>query len=121
MDFACRYGGDEFSLVLPHTDTAQALELCRRLIKRFEEADTDDVTLSIGIAQIGPERFVDTDTLVQWADARMYVAKQASRTAPGHHIQAPLDVAGDAVDGPCPAMVDRLMPPPRRHHKTATA
>ena len=120
VDFPCRYGGDEFSLVLPHTDTVQALELCRRLIKRFDESDTEDVTLSIGIAQIGPERFVDTDTLVQWADARMYVAKQASRTEPGHHIQAPLGEAGPAADRPCPAIVDRLAPSLRRHHKTAS-
>ncbi len=121
VDFPCRYGGDEFSLVLPHTDTAQALELCRRLIKRFDESDTDGVTFSIGIAQIGPDEFTSVDTLVQWADARMYLAKEASRKAPGHHIQVSLNEVGEVPAGPHPSFVDRLGSDQGHHHETATA
>lgn len=86
-DLPCRYGGDEFCLVLPHTRLSQAQELCRRLIENFDATETGGVTFSMGVAQIGPEHYADADTLVQWADARMYEAKLASRIRPGHHIR----------------------------------
>lgn len=74
IDFPCRYGGDEFCLALPECSLADAETACRRLIEQFQ-GRVADVTLSIGIVQTGPERFVEPDELLRQADAKMYAAK----------------------------------------------
>ena len=58
-DLACRYGGEEFVLILPGTDLEGARNVCERLRKRVEEArfeyDTAKIkiTVSIGVTQPG--------------------------------------------------------------------
>ncbi|MDA3920862.1 MAG: GGDEF domain-containing protein [Salinisphaera sp.] len=80
----CRIGGEEFSIILPATDAAQAVaiadELCRTMRQspwRFDSTAVS-VTLSMGVAQLG----VDGDelkTLFQAADHRMYRSKSQGR------------------------------------------
>ncbi|MEO5374181.1 MAG: GGDEF domain-containing protein [Alphaproteobacteria bacterium] len=86
-DWACRYGGDEFCIILPRTRTAEARGLCQRLIERFDGKPTRNVTFSLGIAETGPATFIDMNQLVRNADALMYVAKAESKINPGHHIR----------------------------------
>ncbi|MBI5723279.1 MAG: GGDEF domain-containing protein [Planctomycetes bacterium] len=84
-DIPARYGGDEFCAILPDTPAGQAEVFCRRLIEAFDADATlcdSGTSLSIGIAQTGPEEFFDADSIIRLADKAMYKAKEKS----GHAI-----------------------------------
>lgn len=93
VDIACRYGGDEFCIIMPRTDLTQAGLACERLIEIFQDAAGDAVTLSIGIVQTGPEAFNDPDALIKAADGLMYQAKSKSKAVPGHFIEQMIQAA----------------------------
>jgi diguanylate cyclase (GGDEF)-like protein len=79
-DLACRYGGEEFMLILPHTPLDGAVRCAERLRTAIAECDVDGlgVTVSIGVAcfdgMAGP-----ADDLVEVADRRLYLAKRGGR------------------------------------------
>jgi diguanylate cyclase (GGDEF)-like protein/PAS domain S-box-containing protein len=82
-DISCRYGGDEFLLVLPDSsleDTHQRLDQIRLLIKeqaiRYGEKLLAPVTISIGIAAAKENGFV-TRELIGACDEALLAAKQA--------------------------------------------
>ncbi|MCW8827190.1 MAG: GGDEF domain-containing protein [Gammaproteobacteria bacterium] len=81
IDIPCRYGGDEFCLVLPNCTIDNARIICKKIIAGFTNK-YPDFSLSIGISQTGPEEFVDIDELVKIADKNMYLAKKVD----GSHI-----------------------------------
>lgn len=84
-DFGCRYGGDEFCIIMPHSDVGQACTMYNRLIEQFDSGKTQNITFSAGIAQTGPSNFVDYDQLIKEADTLMYLAKARSKKEPGHY------------------------------------
>lgn len=86
-DLACRYGGDEFCIVLPNSTLAEAELLCHRLTGRFDCRDTGGVTFSMGVVQSCRDRRLEMNEMVRLADAKMYQAKELSHAEPGHHIQ----------------------------------
>ncbi len=87
-DFACRYGGDEFTIIMPRTNAASAEQVCRRLAQAPLNFDSGDIpiSLSIGYVTTGPDEFDDIDTLIKKADQAMYVAKEAAHQHGGSHI-----------------------------------
>jgi len=81
-DFAGRYGGEEFLLLLPDTDSQGSLdaaEQVRTAIETIKLPQVDGVvTASLGVATY-PTDALDSGTLVRMADRALYAAKAAGR------------------------------------------
>jgi diguanylate cyclase (GGDEF)-like protein len=81
-DSAFRIGGDEFALLLPQTDSPQALALCRRVQTVFAEM-LQPLQLSVTVGMdhgvaIFPQDAEHADQLVRIADERLYRLKHAN-------------------------------------------
>ncbi|MBL8572952.1 MAG: PleD family two-component system response regulator [Hyphomicrobiaceae bacterium] len=86
IDLACRYGGEEFVVVMPETDMALAYMVAERLRQRVASepfmvaggSKAIDVTISIGIGAL--EKADDTpETIIKRADQAVYLAKRTGR------------------------------------------
>jgi two-component system cell cycle response regulator len=85
IDLACRYGGEEFVVVMPETDMAVATMVAERLRRRIasepfpiqQGAKTIEVTISIGLAAL--ERDEDAAKVFKRADQALYRAKRDGR------------------------------------------
>jgi two-component system, cell cycle response regulator len=75
VDMGFRYGGDEFTVVLPETDLAQAQVVAERVRESFQSKDFNGLTLSLGVAQY--KEGMDVRQFVQSADELMYHAKRS--------------------------------------------
>lgn len=80
-DIVCRLGGDEFLIIAPDTDFAQALELARKVIETAQPVLSDaneviwDGSLSVGTAEVTPE-IAHQEELISRADKAMYLSKR---------------------------------------------
>lgn len=83
-DILCRWGGEEFLLLLPNTHLQDAVLLGERLLDcarriRLSKVDSDlTVTFSMGIAEASPH-LDSVDELINEADKRVYRAKSAGK------------------------------------------
>lgn len=84
-DVACRYGGEEFVLILPETAVRSAemradVIRCafKSLVQRQDHGRSKTLTLSIGIAA-APEHGLSSKALLEAADAALYRAKNDGR------------------------------------------
>jgi diguanylate cyclase (GGDEF)-like protein len=84
-DVACRFGGDEFILILPECsleDTMLRAQSLRRLVEDasflFDDADVGRVTLSMGVSAL-PDHGSDSKELMRAADRALYAAKKNGR------------------------------------------
>jgi len=82
-DFAFRIGGDEFALLLPQTDTEQAVTLCRR-VRSLYEAEVAPLKLEVGVTldfgvAVHPQDGDQTGDLLHTADERLYELKRSGR------------------------------------------
>ena len=83
-DLIFRYGGDEFVLLLPHTDKPQAAALANRLLERIRSVPFVgdpplSITMSTGVASY-PEDASNPKALFEIADQRHYFAKRMGRS-----------------------------------------
>jgi two-component system cell cycle response regulator len=86
IDLACRYGGEEFVIVMPDTDMAVATTVAERLRRRIaaepfaiqQGAKTIEVTISIGISTLDPKSDSALN-LLKRADQALYRAKRDGR------------------------------------------
>ncbi len=81
-DILCRYGGEEFAVVLPNTDIEQAVAVAERLRSAISQAQMPvaklRVTASLGVSVIS-EATLDPQEMLDQADKGLYVAKRQGR------------------------------------------
>jgi diguanylate cyclase (GGDEF)-like protein len=87
-DLTCRFGGEEFAILLPHTGADEAYQISERLRESLAKipvlaghggaGDLGTITVSIGVAAVHTTRRDLTDLLAT-ADAALYEAKRSGR------------------------------------------
>jgi len=87
-DFAARYGGDEFTLVLPQQSHVTGAEgLAERIRKTIEghvfgkagSGRSARLTVSMGVTSLAPQKGDDYEVLLEQADKALYKAKSSGR------------------------------------------
>ncbi|HXW51781.1 MAG TPA: sensor domain-containing diguanylate cyclase [Candidatus Acidoferrales bacterium] len=92
-DICCRYGGDEFVVVMPGTIKSEAAVVANRIRKTIEEMDfrfgdgRASTTVSIGAASY-PQDVTSKHALIKAADDALYAAKQDGRNSLRVHSPA---------------------------------
>jgi len=84
-----RYGGDEFSVLLPETDEEESIRIAERLRKAIEDSlvGTDSeikYTVSIGAATVASDRETNIETLYKLSDDALYAAKMKGKNRVFH-------------------------------------
>ncbi len=89
IDFVCRYGGEEMTIILKNTNKEKALDIAHKLCnsvssKKFElTPDLEvNVTISLGVSTY-PDNGKTPAELIEYADKCLYVAKENGRNQVG--------------------------------------
>ncbi|MBT8340240.1 MAG: diguanylate cyclase [Desulfatitalea sp.] len=103
MDIVCRYGGEEFCIVLPHIDLYGAAEAAERFRAAVEAQNYSGITVtaSFGVSSI---RFGASEpaSLIDQADKALYAAKESGR----NRVRTWKDVAPEAdLKNPSPSAI----------------
>jgi diguanylate cyclase (GGDEF)-like protein len=102
-DIVCRFGGEEFAILLPHTARKEAIEIAQRCLRAVDQAGIPHpdsplgphLTVSIGIAAVEERRDpFDPTAFTAEADQALYRAKRQGR----HQVQCQWDASCD-TDG----------------------
>ena len=84
-DSVCRYGGEEFAVILPNIDTPTAMRIAEKIRQAIYEIAYDrdgshfNLSASIGISTIIPSPSTSINGLITQADNALYKAKEAGR------------------------------------------
>jgi len=87
-DFACRFGGEEFMVLLPNTPIEDARHAAEKLRKAVEESvitlqsgKAVRYTISLGVASVDLEKESSIEPALKRADDALYAAKESGRNA----------------------------------------
>ena len=90
-DFAARWGGEEFVVLMPNTDISGAVRIAEMIRQNISEkviacADGTDtrVTVSIGVRTQSPGQNSSRDSFIAEADKALYMAKESGRNRVCH-------------------------------------
>ena len=86
-DLVCRYGGEEFAIILPTTDDSGAEPICQRIVESINQLKiphsassvSSHVTLSMGFASFIPAVNLRSDMLIAMSDKALYQAKNTGK------------------------------------------
>lgn len=111
-DSAFRIGGDEFALLLPQTDAAQATALSRRIETVFAETLQPlqlafPVAMDHGVANF-PQDGDQSDQLIRVADERLYRLKHANHKRAANGSLRPAQQTADIEASPAPGPISIL-------------
>jgi len=91
-DYAARWGGEEFIVLLPSTELAGAFDVAERIRTSIESlviplstGEETRITISIGVNTIIPTRGDNVDEFINLADKSLYTAKKTGRNRVCHH------------------------------------
>lgn len=105
-DVTCRYGGDEFVVLLSGLTPKRSIELADRIRRGIEgisfqvDAHRIGTTVSIGVANF-PAEVADASSLLEKADVALYRCKQSGR----NRVESYIDEPGEAPADDAPAAV----------------
>ena len=93
LDTPCRYGGEEFGIILPAIDMVTALQVAERIRNLVESTPVivagQDIglTASLGLALYEAEQgYIEPQALVERADKCLYQAKEGGRNQVAHEV-----------------------------------
>ncbi len=102
-DCPCRYGGEEFALIMPDTHVADALHVCERVragveAGAFPGCEGIRVTISAGVVGAPTAEGTSPAAWVRAADANLYAAKKAgrNRVVASDLVPPPVETRSDA-------------------------
>lgn len=84
-DHIARYGGEEFVMILPETNTKDALKVSERLREKIKstkmsyDGNPINITMSFGVATFQAKERIPLDKFIKMADEALYTAKKQGR------------------------------------------
>jgi len=117
-DKAVRYGGEEFVIMLPYTDSGAAFikaERLRKVVSSFPFAagrKRVSMTISLGIATYSDNKYIkQAEQLVRYADKALYQAKQRGRNRTVIHSFRPDEKGRVNKTGMLESVIERRKDP----------
>ncbi|MES9856113.1 MAG: GGDEF domain-containing protein [Sedimenticola sp.] len=114
IDFPCRYGGEEFVLILPATPLPRAITVAERLRQAIAdtpvelESDTFSVNVSMGVSVYGKHSRLTSEAFIQEVDALLYQAKEGGRNRVEHAALDAVRPAGQVSKDEKSALFDEF-------------
>lgn len=105
LDYACRFGGEEFVILLPNTDLRQARNVAERLREAIQSTplnhngSTLPVTASLGVDEFRAHHSDTPEGFVERVDAWLYEAKREGRNCVKCASIEPLPVQSTVTPG----------------------
>ena len=98
LDIPCRYGGEEFAIILPDTNLAACLPVAERIRQGIKESPLNvagkplHMTVSLGITTYSDHQETTVEELVKQADYYLYKAKEGGRNRVCHAELPSIDI-----------------------------